>query len=144
MVDKKSAQEAQEPKKPTRLTDLLPQDEDTLDEQTLVAKLTGEDGKLKVNLSMPDDYRDEVMGAQLAEHLAAYAQNKQAWRSARSSGDQAKAKQLFAAMNYSQLCAAIIQSEYPAARKVADEIMAVRAKGAQESRKRALEHKDED
>lgn len=144
MVDRKSAQEAQEHRKPTTLKELLPQDEMAADEQALLAKLTGADGKLKVDLSMPDDYEVEVQAAQLAEHLTAYSQNRQAWRSARSSGDQGKAQQLFAASNYNQLCAAIIQSEFPAARKVAEEIMAVRAKATKEQRRKALAHKDED
>lgn len=144
MVDKKSAQEAQVSRKPQRLLDLLPQDEMAADEQELLAKLTGADGKLKVDLSMPGDYEVEVQAAQLAEHLTAYAQNRQAWRSARSSGDQARAQQLFAASNYNQLCAAIIQSEFPKARAAADEIMAVRAIAAKEQRKKALQHKDED
>lgn len=129
--------EKKEAKKPT-IADLLPQDEETKEDEELYSQLVGEDGKLKVDLSMPDDFLLDIMASQMVEHVISYEQSKQTWRSSRNQGNHARAKQFFEQMQFNQLTIAIIQAGYPGAKKLADELMSVRAKQAQTQRKNIL------
>ena len=127
----------EEIKKPT-IAELLPQDEESVEDEELYAKLVGEDGKLKVDLSMPHDFLADIMASQMVEHMVSYEQSRQAWRSSRNQGNHAKAKQLFEQMQFNQLTIAIIQAQYPEAKVLADELMEVRAKQVRTQRKNAL------
>lgn len=120
------------------IADLLPKSPEEADNTALLAKLTGEDGKLRVDLSMPDGYHDDIMATQMIENLTAYEQNRQAWRAARNQGNNGRSTQLFEQMNYHQLVVAIIQAEYPNAKIIADAMMEVRARGAKINRENAL------
>lgn len=126
-----------EPKEPT-IADLLPPDEEVVEDGDLYAQLVGKDGKLKVDLSMPDDFLVDIAAGQMVEHMVSYEQSRQVWRSSRNQGNHAKAKQLFEQMQFNQLTVAIIQAQYPEAKKLADELMSVRAKQAQSQRKNVL------
>jgi hypothetical protein len=79
------------------------------------------------------------MAQLLVDHLSGYHQNKQAWKSARNLGNHQRAQQLFEQMKYNQLTVAMIQSDYPGVKTIADEIMAIRAKETKERRKSILE-----
>ena len=120
------------------IADLLPQDEETVEDEELYAQLADEDGKLKVDLSMPEDFLVDIMASQMVEHMVSYEQSRQAWRSSRNQGNNAKAKQFFEQMQFNQLTVAMIQAQYPKAKKLADELMSVRAKQAQGQRKQLL------
>ncbi len=124
-------------KKPT-IADLLPQDEETAEDEQLYSQLVGQDGKLKVDLSMPEDFMVDIMASQMVEHMVSYEQSKQTWISSRNQGNHARAKQFFEQMQFNQLTVAIIQARYPEAKKLADEIMNVRAKQAQQNRRNTL------
>jgi len=129
--------DGKEEKKPT-VADLLPPDEEVVEDEKLYAQLVGEDGKLKVDLSIPDDFMVDIMASQMVEQMVSYEQSRQVWRSSRNQGNHAKAKQLFEQMQFNQLTVAIIQAQYPTAKKLADELMSVRAKQAQSQRKNVL------
>ncbi len=125
----------EEAKKITSLKDALSgQDTTEQDDAALVAALLDDKGNLKVDTSLPAEYELEVMAKQLLDHLAAYAQNKQAWRAARNSNDHARAKSLFDQMQFNQLTAAIIQHSYPRAKALADELGKLLAKQTQANR----------
>ena len=118
-----------------KFSDLLLSNEEETGDEALLAKLVGADGKLKVDLSLPKDYHGEIMAEQLVEALTAYEQTRQAYRGARNSGDNDKSGQLFKAMNYFRLLAAIIQAEHPSAKKIADDIMVRKVKAVEAARK---------
>jgi len=120
------------------IADLLPQDEETAEDEKLYSQLVGEDGKLKVDLSMPDDFLIDIMAGQMIEHMVSYEQSKQTWMSARNQGNHARAKQFFEQMQFNQLTIAIIQARHPKAKSLADELMKVRVKQAQAQRKNIL------
>jgi len=122
-----------------KIAELLPQDEDSIEDEELYSQLVGEDGKLKVDLSIPEDFLIDIMASQMVEHIVSYEQTKQVWRSSRNQGNHAKAKQFFEQMQFNQLTIAIIQAKHPKAKKMADELMDVRAKQAQAQRKNMLQ-----
>ena len=128
--------------KPKKIADLLPKDEDELDDAELLAKLTDKDGKLKVDTSLPVDFELEIMAQQVLENTTAYATTRQQWRSARNSGDNSKAQQLFKQMNYHQLTVAVLLAEFPKAKKIADEIGRARVKQAQQNRASLIAESD--
>ena len=123
--------------KPT-IADLLRKDEDTVEDEELYSQLVREDGKLKVDLSMPEDFLVDISANQMVEHMVSYEQSKQTWRSLRNQGNHAKAKQNFEQMQFNQLTIAIIQAKHPGAKKLADELMEVRAKQAKAQRSNVL------
>lgn len=123
---------------PKTIRDLLPGGEDEKEDLELLAQLAGEDGKLKVDLSMPENFQIDIMASQMVEHLVSYEQTRQAWKSARGSGQHKRAEDLFAQMNFNQLTIAIIQAKYPKAKGLADEMMKVRAKQAELQRQALL------
>ena len=125
---KEEAKEALD-KKPEAL---LKQQEEEPDE--LIGKLIGEDGKIKVDTTLPKELEIEVMANMLVDHLISFRQTKEAWRSARNSSDHARSQQLFQQMQYNQLTAAIIQAEYPEAKAIAEEIAISRAYQAKRER----------
>jgi len=126
-----------EEKKPT-IADLLPQDEESIEDKELYAQLVGEDGKLKVDLSMPEEFVVDIMASQMVEHMVSYEQSRQAWMSSRNQGNHAKAKQFFEQMQFNQLTVAIIQAKHPKAKALADDMMTLRAKQAQQTRRNVL------
>jgi len=120
-----------------KFSDLLPKSEDESDDEALIAKLIGADGKLKVDLSLPKAYHEEIMAEQLVDALTNYEQTRQAYRGARNSGDNEKSGQLFKSMNYFRLLAAIIEAEHPTVKRIADGIMVGRVKVVEAARKQA-------
>tara|TARA_Y100000310_G_scaffold343143_1_gene449422 strand:+ start:84 stop:521 length:438 start_codon:yes stop_codon:yes gene_type:complete len=121
---------------PESIADLLPPvDEDIAADKALLAKLIGRDGKLKVDLSLPKQYELEAAAEQLVNCLTGYQQASVGWRSARNSGDNAKAQKIFTEMNYQQLTAAIIQAEHPGVKKIADDIAVFRVADVKRARK---------
>ena len=127
----------EEKDKPT-IASLLPPDEDKVEDEKLYAQLVGPDGKLKVDMGMPQDYLVDIMAAQMVDHMTAFEQAQQVWKSSRNQGNHAKAAQNFEQMQFSQLTVAIIQAQYPGAKKLAQEIMKVRAQQAQSGRDNML------
>ena len=127
--------DTKEAKKFTSLKEALSKDETTLEDEQLLAELMDAEGKLKVDMSLPAAYELEVMAQQLLAHLASYHQSEAAWKAARNTGDNAKAKQLFDQLQYNRLTAAIIQRAYPEAKAMADQIAEVNAGELQKSRK---------
>ncbi len=113
------------------ISDLLPKDEEGKEDEQLYAQLVGEDGKLKVDLSMPENFLIDIMASQMVEHMVGYEQSKQAWTSSRNQGNNAKAKQFFEQMQFNQLTIAVIQARHPKAKALANEIMKARAKQAE-------------
>lgn len=140
VVKMEKESEMAEEKKRT-FTDLLLKAEESQDNDELLAKVMDKDGNLKVDLGLPTDFEAEIMAGQMVEHLIAYAQNHEAWRSARNQADNARARQLFEQMNYNRLTVSIIQAQYPGAKVIADEIMSIRAKLAKANRQGATEGK---
>ena len=86
------------------------------------------------SLSLVPSFETEVMAQELLEHLSNYHRALVGVKSARSSGDHAKADQLYRLMAYSRLAAAIIQSDHPGIKTIADEIGEVRAQQAKMQR----------
>ena len=121
-----------------KIVNLLPKDEEVAEDEQLYSDLVDGEGKLKVDLSMPEEFVLDVMAGQMVEHLVSYQQSMQAWKSARNQDNHARAKQFFEQMQFNQLTIAIIQAKYPKAKQLADELMEVRAKQAQNARKNAL------
>ena len=120
------------------IASLLPPDEDAAEDEKLYAQLLGKDGKLKVDMAVPDEFMVDIMASQMVEHIVSYEQSRQVWRSLRNQGNNTKAAQSFEQMQFNQLTIAIIQAQHPGAKKLADEMMEVRAKQAQASRKTTL------
>ena len=131
--------ETKVPTEPRTIADLLSKDEDKVEDEELYSKLADKDGKLKVDLSMPEDFLVDIMASQMVENMVSYEQSRQTWRSMRNQGNHAKAKQFFEQMQFNQLTAAIIQAQYPKAKALADEQMKVRAKQAGQQRKTLLQ-----
>mgnify|MGYP001563702642 CR=1 FL=1 len=104
----------------------------------IVAKLIGEDGKIKVDTGLPKELETEIMASMLLDHIISYRQTKEAWRAARNTSDHQRATQLFQQMQYNQLTSAIIQSEYPKAKPMAENIAKARARTLQQQRKASL------
>lgn len=130
--------------KPKSLKDLLSKpDETEQDDIALAAALLDENGKLKVDISLPQEYELDIMAKMLLDHLGAYHQAHQAWRAARNGQDKVRTTQLFEQWNFNQAAAAIIQHEFPKAKALADEMGGLLAKAAQASRK-AQAQKDKD
>ena len=130
------------PKAPQSVDDLLPQDEDDQDDSEILAALTSDDGKLKVDLDLPFEYQEEVMASQLLEQLTSYQQARQTWRAARNQSDRKRQQDAFGAMKNFQLTAALIQHDFPQAKRIADEIATFRAKSLKDAREAALEPDD--
>lgn len=94
-----------------------------------------------VDLELPDAFNLEIMATELLEHLASYAKAGTALKAARNSGDHPQAEKMYKLMAYSKVSAAIIQSGYPGAKGVADEIARFRAKDVKSRRVAMLEDK---
>jgi len=124
------------------LVDFLPKGEDQEDDEALLATLIGEDGKLKVDDSLPPEYELELMAGQMLEHIAAYKQARQNMRSARNAGNHSQAESFLKQMNFNRTTAAIIQSEFPKAKAIADEIARIRVKQMQTQRLQALANEE--
>ena len=124
--------------KPPTFNDILLKNEFEEENAELLKKVMDKNGKLVVDTSLPNAFELEIMGNQLLEVISLYNSTKQAQKSARNSGDHAKADQLFKTMKDAQLLAAIIQAEFPGAKKIADEIALVRVKQAEDNREKAL------
>ena len=122
--------------KPAKMADLLPQDEEALDDVGLVAFLTGDDGKIKLDESLPSEYENEIMAQQVLDVLSALAQANQAYRAARNLSDNTKKKQLFEQINSLKVTAAIIQYEFPEAKKIADRIARLKVHNTNANRDR--------
>lgn len=128
-------------KKPTTVAELLPQEDEVVDDAELFAKLVGADGKLKVDTSLPAEYELEVQAAMSLEHLSAYQQTRQQWRSARNQADHQRAQKLFQEMNFHQLTAAIIQAEYPAVKNLTSELARTKVAQMKQQREALLKQK---
>ena len=96
----------------------------------------------RVDLVLPPEFMLEAMAEELLEHTATYHKAKAANKSARNSGDHAKAEQMFRLMAYSRLAAAIIQAENPGVKAIADQIAEFRAKRIKDTRATALAKED--
>ncbi len=94
------------------------------------------DGALldEVDLDLPEGFTMEIMATELLEHLAQYSKAAIALKSARNSGDHPQAEKMYKLMSYSRVSAAIIQSGYPGAKAVADDIANFRAKDVKAKR----------
>ncbi len=123
--------------KPTSLRDLVQTSPEEAEDNELLALLTGEDGKLDVNLDMPGDYQTDIMAAQLVGHITGYHQQFQLSRAARSSGDNANAEKGWKQAQFHRIGAAIIQRTFPGTKDVADKIMAIQAEDAKVNREKA-------
>ena len=121
-----------------KISDLLSSNEDNIEDEELFKLLVGEDGKLKVDMGMPDGFMVDIMASQMVEHMVSYEQSRQIWRSLRNQGNHAKAAQAFEQMQHNQLTIAIIQAKHPQAKAIANQLMEVRAKQADTARKNAL------
>ena len=91
-----------------------------------------------VDLSLPDTFQEEAMGAELLEHITIYHRAMASNKAARHSGDQGKAEQMFRLASFSRLAAAIIQAEHPGAKAVADEMAKYRVMRARAERQAAI------
>lgn len=131
--------ETPEKEKYLNLQEALEKGDEEADDALLVAELLDDEGKLKVDLSLPEVYELDIMAQQLLGHITSYKQNKEAWRAARNSSDRAKAQQIFTQMRFNELTAAIIQRAYPKAKALADELALINARTTQANRKVQLE-----
>lgn len=107
---------------------------DNEEDLALISGLLDAEGKLKVDISLPSAYEEEIMAQELLQHLSNYARFTQAWRAARNTHDQARARQMFDQMNYSQLVAALIQNAYPGAKALANELAVLQVKQIKKNR----------
>lgn len=116
------------------------------DEETdeIAAKLLDDKGKIKLDDALPPEYELDLMATLLLDHISSYRQNRQAWRAARTSGDHRRSKELFEAMNFNRLTAAIIQYDFPKAKALADTIAEAKVKQVQENRRKAKMEAGED
>lgn len=125
--------------KAKKLLDFMPKQDDTsADDAALLAKLIDADGEMKVDLELPQEYLLESVSELLLSHLTSYHNARQNWRAARNLEDHKKAEGLFAQMKFNQLSAAIIQNEFPKAKKIADDIAKYRAKETKVDREKKL------
>ena len=138
MTEEKKAPETAEPKKPKTIADLFPSDDDEEGESTLLAKLIGEDGKLKVDTETPPKFEIDIMASMMVDQLVSFKQTQKSWRSARNLGDNAHAKQLFEQWRFNQLTIALIQADFPKAKELANQMMNLRADNAEKQRESAL------
>lgn len=123
------------PEMPTTLKELMSKDDDVAEEAALVASMIDSEGNLRAAfLEIPDEFTVEIMATQLIEHLSAYHQQREAWKAAKNSGDQARSKQLFDSWNFQRLAAAILQVDHPGAKEIADFLMKDRAENARKAR----------
>lgn len=88
-----------------------------------------------VDLNLPGDYETDIMAEELLAHLTTYHRVKAALKSARSTGDNKRAEELYKNMSFSRMAAAVIQRDCPSAKAVADEMAACRALNATNQRK---------
>lgn len=88
----------------------------------------------KVDLTLPKEYVLETMAEELVSHLSAYATAKTGWRTARAAGEHAKAEQFYKQMSFSRLASALIQSEYPGVKKLADKLALYRKRTVEKQR----------
>lgn len=130
----KEAEATMGAKKLTSLRDMLGKDDSDTDDDKLAAELLNAEGKLIVDTTLPSGYQEEIMAQELLQHLANYARFTQAWRAARNGNDQARARQMFDQMKYSQLTAAIIERAYPNAKKLADELAEIQVRQIRKNR----------
>ena len=86
------------------------------------------------DLTLPDAFRLEALAEEMLEHLTTYHKAKAATTSARHSGDNQRATQMFQLQAYSRLAVAIIQNENPGVKAIADQIALSRAKRVKEQR----------
>ena len=93
----------------------------------------------KADLTLPSEYQDEVMGAELLAHITNYYQATAALKSARNMGDHARAEQLYKTVAFSRLAVAVIQHDFPNTKEIADELGKFRAKQARQQRRALLE-----
>lgn len=133
-----SETETKEAKKYKSFEEALSRDEETAEDKALLAELLDDEGKLKVDMSLPEQYELEVIAQQLLGHLTSYTQNGKAYVAARNSGDHAKRQQIWTQMQYNQLTAAIIQRAYPKAKALADELAVLQARQAKLNRGKQL------
>ncbi len=96
----------------------------------------------KVDMSMPAGFMDELMGTELADHLASFHKMVPLRKAARSSGDNKRAEDLGKAINTARLAVALINHQYPGAKAKADEIARTRERQISGNRKRILDDND--
>ena len=93
----------------------------------------------KADLTLPAEFEMDSMAAEMVEHLSSYHRTRVALKAARAQGDSQRAEQLFKAMAFSRLAAALMQSEYPGIKAVADNIARARVKQVQGQRQALLD-----
>lgn len=91
-----------------------------------------------VDLKLPPSYELEILALELLDHLGNYHRALVGVKSARNSGDHGRADQLYKLMAFSRLAVAILQSEHPGIKVIADEIGEVRAQQAKVQREALL------
>ena len=117
--------------------------EKQIEEEDVPAEVIEQIEKGLIDFGVPDEFMDELMGAELADHLSNYQKSIPVRRAARSSGDNQRAEQLSKFINTSRLAAAQIIYKYPHAKGIADEIARARASQVKEGRKAILDRDKE-
>lgn len=125
------------------LTDLLKEIDSDLKDDGALATLVDTEGRITADLTMPDAFRLDIAADTMIQHLVSYEQSRQAWRVARAQGNGAKAEQFFAQWKFNQLSIALLQSEHPGIKAVADELMRAKAIEARRLRKSIIESEKE-
>ena len=97
-----------------------------------------------VDLKLSPSFELDIMAAELLEHLANYHKAKAAVKAARHQGDHARAEQMYKLMKFSKMAGAVIQSDFPGAKALADQIGEVRAKQARLNRLALMNQPEEE
>ena len=114
------------------------QDEEDLEDASLLDELLDETGKVRADFSMPEEFETEVVATQMVDFLSGLRQTQNSWRAARALQDHKRRTELFNQMRFNELVVARIQREYPKAKELADEIMEYRTQEVQGRRRAAL------
>ncbi len=95
-----------------------------------------------VDMTLPKEYEAELMASEMLAHLQNYKQAKAAYQAARNLGQHDRAEQLSKQVTFSRLAVALIQSQYPEAKAIADQLALANVKRAETTRKAMLKGED--
>ena len=132
----------QDQDQPVSVTESVDDLEKQVEEEDVPAEIIEMVEQGKFDFDVPGEFMDELMGAELADHLSSYQKSIPVRRAARSSGDNQRAEQLSKFINTSRLAAAQIMYKYPNAKGIADSIAHARTRQVREGRKALIDREE--
>lgn len=97
----------------------------------------------EVDLTLPLEYQLEILADELVGTLGTYQRAQFGRRAARNLGDDPRATQMLKLERYSRLVAALIISEHPGVKAVADDMAQARATISKRQRRQTLGEDDD-